>query len=356
MKKQETIHIKNIAERAGVSPGTVSLVLNGRGDELRISKTTQQHVKEVAKELNYQPNIYARRLRSTRGEEASKVIAVFWSTEFMDDIMGRFFMGMHKVVAASGSNVEFFIQLFDFDKLSECKDIMNSSRFSGIIVSGVSDYDVEFLNKNTFDLPIVLINRNEDRYHFVYINNYEIGKSVARLFHSRNHKHVGLISMKRKGHAAMMRQIGFLDSCEKFRMDIRPEWIEEMGGRDYASGYKATKRMLQSKEIPDAIFVMSYGQVLGTVEAIKDAGLKIPEDIEVLTYGDSLTFQHYSPSISSVYIPVENLAENALNLLILVIDNGIEIPMSRMLYADYVFRNSCGGFLDETGKLNSKER
>ena len=346
--KKRTIQIKEIAERLGVSPGTVSLVLNGRGDELRISKATQQRVKEVAKELNYQPNIYARRLRSSTVGETSKVIAVFWSTEFMDDMMGRFFMGMHKVVAAKGYNVEFFVQLFDFDKLSEWKEIMNSSRFSGIIVSGASDCDTEFLNENTFDLPIVLINRKEERYHFVYMNDYEIGKSVAKLFHSRNHKQVGLISMKRKGQGAMMRQIGFLENCEQFKMDIRPEWIEEMGGRDYASGYQATQRMLQNREKPDAIFVMSYGQVLGTVEACKDAGLKIPEDIEILAYGDSITFQHYSPTISSVYIPIETLAENALNLLILVIDNGIEMPMNCMLYADYAFRESCGGFKNDT--------
>ena len=115
MKKSGTIHIKQIAEQAGVSPGTVSLVLNGRGDELRISKVTQQRVKEVAKELNYQPNIYARRLRSTKTGKTSKVIAVFWSTEFMDDMMGRFFLGMQKVLLDGGHEVEFFIQLFDYD-------------------------------------------------------------------------------------------------------------------------------------------------------------------------------------------------------------------------------------------------
>ncbi len=348
MRKKGTIQIKEIAERLGVSPGTVSLVLNGRGDELRISKATQQSVKKVAKELNYQPNIYARRLRTVRAGESSKVIAVFWSTEFIEDMMGRFFMGMHKEVTAKGYNVEFFVQLFSFDKLSEWKDIMNSSRFSGIIVCGVSDIDMVFLNENNFDLPIVLVNRNEERYHFVDINNYEIGKSVAKLFHCRNHKHVGLISMKLKGQGAMMRQIGFLENCEKYKMDVRAEWIDEMGGRDYASGYQATQRMLQHKDKPDAIFVMSYGQVLGTVEACKDAGLKIPEDIEVLSYGDSTTFTHYLPTISSVYIPIETLAENALNLLILVIDNSIDMPMSRMLYADYAFRESCGGFLNDT--------
>lgn len=347
MKRKGTTQIKEIADRLGISPGTVSLVLNGRGDELRISKATQQRVKEVAKEMNYQPNIYARRLRSAKDGETSKVIAIFWSTEFMDDVMGRFFMGMHRAVEAKGYNVEFFIQLFDFDKLSDWKHIMNSSRFSGIIVSGATDKDMDFLNENSFDLPIVLINRNDDRYHFVCVNDYEIGKSVAKLFHSRNHKRVGLVSMKRKGHGAMMRQVGFLENCERLKLDIRPGWIEEMGARDYASGYLATQRMLQGKEKPDAIFVMSYGQVLGTVEACKDAGLKIPNDIEILTYGDSKTFEYYYPTISSVYIPIETLAENALNLLILVIDNDIEMPMSRMLYADYAFRESCGGFVND---------
>lgn len=347
MKKKGNIQIKEIAERLGISPTTVSIVLNGKGDEMRISKATQQRVKDAAKELNYQPNIYARRLRNAGDEEGSKVIAVLWSTEFTDDIMGRFFKGINKTVTEKKYNIEIFIQLFDFDKLYEWKNIMTSSKFSGVIISGASDADASFLNENTFDLPIVLLNRNEQRYHCVYINDYEIGKSVARLFYSRSHKHVGLISMRRKGHGATLRQVGFLENCKDYRIDIRQEWIEDMGGRDYVSGYQATKRMLQGDKKPDAIFVMSSGQVIGTVLACKEAGLRIPEDIEILTYGDNTTFQYFSPTISSVYIPVELLAENALNLLNLVIDNGIDIPLSRMLLADYAFRESCGSFSED---------
>jgi Transcriptional regulators len=344
MNKSGTTLIKEIAEHLGVSPGTVSIVLNGRGDNMRISKATQQRVKDAAREMNYQPNIYARRLRSAGMEIASKVIAIFWSTDFTDDTMGRFFKGIQLAVKEKDYKVEFFIQLFDFDHLSDCKNIMTSSRFSGIIVSGVSDADAEFLNANRFDLPILLMNRNEQRYHCVYVNDYEIGKSCGRLFFTRNHKHAGLISMKRKGYGAGLRQLGFLEACSKYQIEVKSEWFQEGEGRDFISGYEATKRLLQCKDKPTAIFVMSAGQVLGTVQACKDAGISIPGDIEVLTYGDSDVFEYFSPSISSVHIPMETMAENALNLLILVIENGIEMPMSRMLFAGHAFRESCGGF------------
>ena len=79
-KETATVQIRQIAERLQLSPGTVSIVLNGRGDSMRISKATQQRVQAMAKEMNYQPNMNARRLRQAAGEKASYIIGVmiFW--------------------------------------------------------------------------------------------------------------------------------------------------------------------------------------------------------------------------------------------------------------------------------------
>jgi DNA-binding LacI/PurR family transcriptional regulator len=342
-----TIQIKEIAQRLGLSPGTVSLVLNGKGEAMRISKATQERVREAAKEMNYQPNINARRLRSSNEEEATKVIAVFWCTDFSDDTMGRFFKGIYRTVNEKEYKADFFIQLFDYDGLSKCKEIMTSNRFSGIIISGASDLDIQFLNDNNFDLPIILMNRNEQRYHCVYVNDYEVGNSSGRLFHARGHKTAGLISIKRKGHSVALRQLGYMEACSKLQIELKKEWIQEASGRDFAAGYEATKKVLEGVERPTALFVMSPGQVLGTVQACKDAGLAIPSDIEILTFGDGDVLPYYAPSISSIHIPVETTAENALNLLVLVLDNDIQMPMSRMLLAGYTFRESCGGFPEE---------
>lgn len=75
-KRTAGAQIKEIAERLGVSQSTVSVVLGGRGDSVRISKETQKRVQDMAREMNYRPNIYARRLRHAE-EEVPYVIAVF---------------------------------------------------------------------------------------------------------------------------------------------------------------------------------------------------------------------------------------------------------------------------------------
>ena len=76
-KKTAGAQIKEIAEKVGVSQSTVSVVLGGRGDRIRISKETQKKVWDAARELNYRPNIYARRLRQAE-EEVPYVLAIFW--------------------------------------------------------------------------------------------------------------------------------------------------------------------------------------------------------------------------------------------------------------------------------------
>ena len=346
MKKKGTTLIKEIAEQLGLSPGTVSIVLNGRGDAMRISKATQERVREAAKEMNYQPNIYARRLRSAGNEEVAKVIAIFWRSDFADAIMGRFLRGMYDTVKENGYQVEFFLQLYDYEKLHEWQTIMSASRFSGIIVGGASDEDINFLNQNNFDLPIILINRNEERYHGVYVNDYEIGKMTGKLLSTHQHKKVGVITMERKGHGAYLRQAGFYEACCQYHMQMASEWVVEASERHYLAGYEAAQQLLKHKDLPTALFVMSAGQALGVVQACKDAGIKVPEEMEIITYGDSDVLEYCSPTISSVFLPIECLAENALQLMYVVLENAIEMPISRMLCAEYVFRESCGGFVE----------
>ena len=76
-KKNETVQIKQIAERLNISPSTVSVVLSGKGDEMRISKATQEIVQKMAQEMNYHPNVYARRLRNADTQKSHFVIAIF---------------------------------------------------------------------------------------------------------------------------------------------------------------------------------------------------------------------------------------------------------------------------------------
>ena len=153
-KRQGSVQIRQIAEALGVSAGTVSIVLNGRGDVMRISKETQKRVRDMAKEMNYQPNIYARRLRSAAHEKAGRVIAVLWNSAYSDLMMGQFFRGLHEYQKKHDCKMEFYVQMFENDKLNEMQELLTPLRFSAVIICGISDQDSDFLNNAQLDLPI----------------------------------------------------------------------------------------------------------------------------------------------------------------------------------------------------------
>ncbi len=338
------VQIKEIAERLGLSPGTVSIVLNGRGDKMRISKETQKRVKEVAQEMDYQPNIYARRLRKSGSEAASRVIAVLWNSGYDDEIMGSFFRGLQNLVKESGEHVEFYVQMFAYGMLSECERIMTPERFSGIIISGISDADSEFLNSRSFDVPIVCAFRNEKQYHCVYINDYGIGANAASLFAQRGHKTAGLIGSNQKGPNSVLREMGFVDKCVELGMTVKEEWVREEAGRDYHSGYIAMDEVLKCKSRPTAMFVNVPDQAIGATVACRNNGLKFKEDIELLAVGSKKAFEYFSPAISTVGISTELIAKNTLELLFLAGNKENAKTMSRVLDAEYTFGDTCGGF------------
>ena len=96
MARTATVQIKQIAERVGLSPSTVSIVLNGRGDEMRISKESQRRVLEAAKEMSYRPAGNARHPRTIAEDQAEKTVGVFWNVNFGEDTMSRYFYGLFK--------------------------------------------------------------------------------------------------------------------------------------------------------------------------------------------------------------------------------------------------------------------
>lgn len=335
--------ITEIAERLGLSPGTISIVLNGRGDQMRISKKTQKRVKDLAKEMGYQPNIYARRLRNAGREGVSQVIAVFWNSGYADEIMGSFFRRLTQVSIEKEYHAEFYVHMFEYGQLGECEQIMNSSRFSGAIICGISDADADFLNSREFDIPIVCAFRQEKRFHSVYVNDYDIGADVVQLFFSRGHQNIGFIGSNISGPNSVHRQRGFCDKCQELGIKIPVGWLQEENSRDFASGYTAMKKILMNTERPTAVFINAPQLALGAVAACQDRGIIFQKELELLSVGSSKDFEYFQPSVSTVCTPTDKIAEDSLGLLMVAIRNEINMPVSRIVEAKYIFGDTCGG-------------
>lgn len=339
--------MKEIAKETNLSIGTVSLVLNGRGDEMRISKKTQALVLETARRFGYLPNVSARRLRQA-GTKTVPVIAAFWPTDLSADILGRFFTGAQSSLLLQEQAFEMMIQPFRRSHLYKMRKMCDAGLFNGAIVTGISDDDQRYLEENHLGIPIVLFNRESDVYANVHVNNYEIGRKTAELFANRGHKRVGII-MPDYGEKTRnsMRQQGFIESCERYGL-LLDEGHVQLAPMTLEGGNQAARKLLAANsEPPTAVFFPISLMAVAALPVFHQAGIRIPDMLEIMTYGDHEIERYTFPSLSTIKLPVEEMARASIRLLIDSIRGVQQGPTSLEFDTPFVFRDSCGGFIKD---------
>jgi LacI family transcriptional regulator len=130
---------------------------------------------------------------------------------------------------------------------------------------------------------------------------------------------------------------------KEYNVPIKREWIVHSGfGKD--DGYTGFKQLYQAGKLPDFVFAVTYPVALGIYEAAKDLGLRIPEDIDVICFGDSDVNRFLSPSLSCVHQPTQELGTKAVQMILEMIKNPedareqhIEIP------TELILRETCRG-------------
>lgn len=339
-KNSATVQIKQIAEQVGMSPSTVSIVLNGRGDEMRIAKETQRRIQEAARELDYHPNIYARRLRCASGRQPNQIIAIFWNDTFMESSMASFFKGAAAAVEKNGYQVEFVIRLFQDGRLSEHRDVMSIRKYNGIIIAGPSAEDIAFIDGERFDVPLVLSSRFSEKNSSVYADGYLIGKECARLFARKGIRTAGYVGGTKGTGSSSLRELGFFNTCEELGIEVRPEWVCKEKSKDMEGGYLCARKLLSLEEKPEALFVTYDTMALGVLFALMEAGVGIPQQMALVVYGINRMLQQTSPSITVIGSSVEDLGENSVDLLMTIINNNITMPVNRLIQPRYIFGDS----------------
>ncbi len=339
-KKNETVQIKQIAEKLNISPSTVSVVLSGKGDEMRISKATQEIVHKMAQEMNYHPNVYARRLRNTDANKSHFVIAIFMNIR----TTGERIAGINEGLWAAEKNkkyvLDYILEFFEYDSLSECDSIISSSMYNGALVVGTSEKDIDYLNNKQLDLPVVVMNVPGEGFSSVYVDEYQVGRECAKLFQKAGISKAGIITQIYKGRGPGMRQLGFLQACKEYEIRVEQNWRIDTQERTFDCGRTAMKQLLDQQEIPQAVFIMSDKIAIGAVYTLNEESLSVPEDLNIICYGDNELLSIMKPTISCIRFSVKDMIEDAISLLIAMFESNIKEPVAKIRTADFVFRES----------------
>ena len=295
--------LKSIALKLGVSVSTVSRVINGKSSFYRISKETELLILNAAKELSYSPNQLARGLRLKRTNTIGYIIP---------DISNPFFSSIAKTIEMSarkhGYSIIFCDSREDTEIEKESVQLLTNRKVDGMIISPVGLEVNHLLSLKQKNLPIVLLDRYFDDLGipFVTSDNYQGALEAVNLLIGNGHTRIACIQGLKNTSPNNDRVKGFKVAHLNNGLNIDDSLIVgDSFGED--NGYIETKLLLKRSQIPTAIFSISNLISLGAIRAIAEEGLKIPEDISMISFDD----QPYSRFLST---PMTTVAQQSVQI------------------------------------------
>lgn len=313
-KKSSKSQMKEIAEKLGISIGTVSLVLNGRGDQMRISPKTQERIKEAAKEMNYQPNIYARRLRHAGSGESPYIVALFFRDDNLNSRLGRVVNGIRKNALRQECKIELLVQPYTSGALMEYGEMFSANHISGAVVCGATKEELSWLEKTDARIPIVIFGEKSEKFYSVTMNSYEAGRKCATELYHKDLKSACSIAFPHPGSAQQIHLDGYRDRFEELRVPVLSSVLVEAS--NYQMGFGAMRELIQKAVFPCACIVMDFRLANGMMKCCNEEGIRVPQDIRLLFFEESELLEYYEPSLSSIDLPSEEMAEMALDLIV----------------------------------------
>ena len=340
--KNNDVTIRDVAREAGVSVGTVSHVLNG--SKRHVSAGTREHVLSVAQSLQYRPNVIARSM--VKGATATIGLVIM---ELNNPLFVPVTEGVESVLQPEGYNIV-LASCHDMDSEMQAVETLRGRQVDGFIFMSLS---VSYPNDHLLDLkkqgvPFVIINRvlEHPDINRVLIDDVKAAFDITKHLLDLGHLNIATITGPRNvRHSAVNRHLGWEAALKERGIEPAKEWIIE-GDYTYEGGLQAVRYMLQKQRYPTALFVANESMAVGALKGLNSAGLRIPQDIAVVTVGDPPFAAYTSPALTTMALPVEEAGRLAARQLVNWIKENKPDPVKEItLNAVLKIRESCGFYL-----------
>ncbi|TYT24398.1 LacI family transcriptional regulator [Dictyoglomus thermophilum] len=338
MRKRENKSptMKDVAKLAGVSISTVSHVIN---KTRYVEPETREKVYQAIKTLGYRPNILASSLRkrvtNTIGLIISNITNLFYPevVRGVEDLLAKY--NYNLILCNSDEDVE---------KEKNYIEVLFSRRVDGLIITPSKSSETRenldlFREKN---IPIVLVDRKIEGLEedVVLADNIEGTYEAISYLVSLGHKRIGIITGPLDTTTGCERLEGYLKALEDKGIKKDDNLIYE-GDFKEEGGYKGVEALLNINNPPTAIFTSNNLMALGALKKITELGLKIPQDLSLISFDDMDWFPYFSPPLTAVYQPAYELGETAVKLLFERLKRGRKKRKEVRLPTKLIIRESC---------------
>lgn len=326
----DRITIKDVARQAGVSISAVSKAMN---NSTELNAATKEHILQVAKQMNYIPNINGRNLKA----KEARTIGLF-----VPSMKGRFFGTLtDSVLSECEKNGYELIAFFDKNPEAAAARMLNRQIDGAIMMNPVVNMKhVQQLKK--YKMPVVFLDREEQSEHMgsVLFDSYQDGKTAGKYLLSLGHKHFGYIMGPDCYYDSRMRVKGFEDAVSQAGGEIRDEHIWQ--------GYYArddSRRVIsdyldKGGKMPGALFAINDYSAIGCVEALQQHGIEVPGEVSVIGCDDIDITEFIMPPLTTIHIPFDIMGRLAVEQLLDIIRNE-EKGTIKYLNGNIIIRDSC---------------
>lgn len=310
------VSLKDISVRCGVSVATVSKALNGHKD---VSAATRERLVKAAKEMGYFPNSQARALKTNRTYN----LGVMFLDEADSGLTHEFFakvLNSFKIEAeSSGYDITFINRNIGSRKMStyeHCK----YRNVDGVIIACTDFTSHDVFEVVNGDIPVVTIDHIFDCRSAIMSNNEKGMEQLVEYAADLGHREIAYIQGN-KSAVAERRLAGFYKACMKEGISVYPERMLIGDYHNPDRTYELTKQLLRSDNRPTCIFMPDDYSAIGGLNAIKDMGLKVSDDISVIGYDGIAYSQLLSPKLTTYLQDTSRIGATAAKKLISLIEN-----------------------------------
>lgn len=309
--------MNDVAKKAKTSVFTVSSVINNTSN---VSTKLRKRVLKAIEELNYTPNSVARSLKRKETLLIGMVIS-----DVEDIFFPRVIKGIEEVFNKTNFNMILCNTMNDPEKEKNYLKILMEKRVDGLILfpTDTSGKNLkEFLRRN---VPIVLIDREIKSLNIstVVMDDYDASFNVTNYLINKGHRRIGIVLFPTLISTGEQRLKGYIDSYKANDIKIDQDLIKITGFRKEDS-YRATMELMNLKYKPTAIFTANDIMFAGALKTINNVGLKIPDDISIVTFYDFNWLKYLNPPITAVKLPTLEMGQQAAELLLNLVNSNEE--------------------------------
>ena len=325
--------IRDVARAARVSVATVSRALNDSGP---VHDETRRRVREAAQHLRFTPHGAARSLTTSR----TSTLGVL-----LPDLYGEFFSEIIRGIDRGAQRAGYQLLL---SSARNARDEVHGAframygRVDGLILMAPDGELAEMFAQRRDGTPIVFINSpvTAGDARLLTIDNHGGAYQMVRHMLDHGHERVAIIKGAERNHDAAERLRGYRDALDERGVQRDARW-EIPGDFTEAAGHRAARAILKLRPRPSAIFAANDAMAIGALSALREEGIAVPNEVAVAGFDDIPMARYVAPPLSSVHVPIAQLGERAMELLLgAIADPATSAPRRVVLPTTLVIRKS----------------